>query len=103
MTDVWLTIAALALTTMLIRASGPLLMGSRELPARFSGVIDLLGPAILTALIAVETLGGDREIDPSASLVGVAAAAGVLLRRRSALLTAIIVAAAATAAVRGLG
>jgi uncharacterized membrane protein len=103
MTDAWLTIAALALASLLIRSSGPLLVGGRELPPRFAGVIDLLGPALLTALIVVETFGGDREVEVSASLAGVTAAGALLLWRRSALLGAMLIAAAVTALLRALG
>lgn len=103
MTDVWLTIAVLAVTAFLIRASGPLIVGERELPSRFIGVIDLLAPALLTALITVELLGGDQRIEVSAAIAGVAAAGAVLLWRRSALITAIIVAATVTALLRALG
>ncbi len=103
MADVWITIAALAVTTAMIRASGPLAIGNREIPARFNGVIDLLGPALLTALIVTQTLGGDRSIEVNASIAGVAAAGAVLLRRRSAVLSAIVIAALVTALVRGAG
>ena len=103
MSDPSITIIALAVTTFMIRASGPLLVGGRTLPPRFVGVIDLLAPALLTALILVELFGGDRELEPSAAIAGVAAAGGVLLWRRSALITAIAVAAAVTALLRALG
>ena len=102
MTDVWIVVIALTVSSLLVRAAGPAMMGTRDLPPRFTGVIDLLGPAVLTALIAVETLSNDGEIEPSASLVGLAAAAGVLLWRRSAMLPAIVTAAAVTAVVRAL-
>jgi uncharacterized membrane protein len=102
MTDAWLTIAALAVASLLIRGAGPLLVGGRELPPRFVGVIDLLAPAVLTALIVVETFGGDREIEVSASIAGVAAAGGLLLWRRSLLLTAMITAAVVTALLRAV-
>ena len=103
MSDAAITIAFLAVTSFLIRASGPLLVGGRTLPPRFIGVIDLLAPALLTALIVVEVFGGDQRIEVTASLAGVLAGGGVLLWRRSALLTAIIVAASVTALLRALG
>jgi branched-subunit amino acid transport protein len=102
MADVWITVSALAVTTAMIRASGPLAIGDRKIPERFNGVIDLLGPALLTALIVTETLGGDRSIAVSASIAGVAAAGAVLLGRRSAVLSAIVIAALVTALVRAL-
>lgn len=102
MTDAWVTIGALAVASLLIRSAGPLLVGGRTLPPRFVGVIDLLAPALLTALIVVETFGGDRRIEVSASIAGVTAAGGVLLWRRSALLAAMLTAAAVTAALRAV-
>ncbi len=100
MSDAWLTIAVLAVTAAAIRAAGPLLVGGRDLPLRLIGVVDLLGPALLTALIMVETFGADRSLEINASLAGVSAAGVILLRRRDALLAAILAAAVVTALVR---
>ncbi len=102
MNDVWITILALALSGAMIRASGPLIVGGRALPARLVGVVDLLAPALLSALIVVETLGSGRSIELDASLAGVAAAGLVLIRKRDALLSAILVAALVTALLRAL-
>lgn len=102
MSEAWIVILALTVTTALIRASGPLLMGERDLHPRLVGVVDLLAPALLTALIVVEVFGGDKRLEVGASVVGVSAAGGVLLWRRDALLPAIVVAAAVTAAVRAI-
>lgn len=103
MSDAWIVILALAVTSAAIRASGPVVMGGRELSPRLAGVVDLLAPALLTALIVVETFGGDGEIEVSASLAGVAAAAVILTWRSSALLPAIILAAVVTAGLRAIG
>jgi branched-subunit amino acid transport protein len=104
MTEVWITIAALAAATAAIRASGPVLLGGRELPPRLLGVIARLAPALLAALVVVQTVGapagGALELD--ARIAGVAAAAGVLLAGASAL-PAVAVAAIVTAALRALG
>lgn len=102
-TDTWLTIAALAVLTALIRASGPVALGGRELAPRLAGVIALLAPALLAALIVVETVGGDGAIEIDARIAGVAAAGGLLLVRGKAMLTAIVVAATITALLRALG
>lgn len=104
MTDVWATIALLTVTTALIRGAGPVAMGGRELGRRAASVVELLAPALLAALIVVETVGGtDGGIDPDARIAGVAAAAAVLAWRRSAMLTAVFAAAALTAATRAIG
>ena len=67
MTDVWLTIGVLAVATAAIRASGPLLIGGRELPGRLQGVVALLASALLAALVVVQTVGapggGAIELD----------------------------------------
>lgn len=103
MSEGWITILGLALTTVIVRASGPLVVRGRPLPPQLAGVIEMLGPAVLTALIVVELFSDDGEIVVGAAVAGVLAAGVVLLRRQSALLTAIIVAAAVTAALRALG
>ena len=77
MTDVWLTIALLTVTTVVIRGAGPIAMGGRELGRRTEAVIELLAPALLAALIVVETVGGpDGGLDPDARIAGVAAPVG---------------------------
>jgi uncharacterized membrane protein len=103
MSDAWIVIIALAVTTALIRASGPLIMGERDMHPRLAGVVDLLAPALLTALIVVEVFGSGDEIQVDASVVGVAAAGGILMWRRSALLPALIAAAVITAGLRAIG
>jgi len=101
MSDVWTTIAVLAIATAAIRASGPVLLGARALSPRAQGVIALVAPALLAGLIVIETVGapagGSLEID--ARLLGVGAAA-VALRFRASLLPVVAVAAVTTAAVR---
>jgi branched-subunit amino acid transport protein len=103
MSDAWIVILALAVTTAMVRASGPVLMGERDLHPRLAGVVDLLAPALLTALIVVEVFGSEDHIEVDASLAGVAAAGGVLVWKRDALLPAIFVAALVTAGLRAVG
>lgn len=102
MTDVWLTIALLAITAAVTRASGPLAVGGRDLGSRAASVIGLLAPALLAALIVVQTVGGDHGLDVDARVAGVAAAGAVLVWRRTAMLAAILVAAGVTAGLRAL-
>ena len=103
MSDVWATILALALTTAAIRASGPVILGGRELPARTRGVITLLAPALLAALVVVETIGapagGELQIDER--LAGVTAA-GIVLTRGHSALPAVAVAAVTAALLRAI-
>ena len=67
-----------------------------------TAVIALLAPALLAALVLVETVGGpDHEVTVDARAAGLVAAAGVLATRRS-LIVAVVAAAVVTAAVRAL-
>jgi branched-subunit amino acid transport protein len=99
--EVWITIAVLTVATAAIRASGPLLLGGRELPAPAMAVIALVAPALLAALVVVQTLGapegGSLELD--ARIAGVGAAA-IALWRGAQLLPVVVLAAAVTALVR---
>jgi uncharacterized membrane protein len=102
MSAAWTTIAALAVATALIRASGPVLVGGRALPTRALDVVALLAPALLAALVIVETLGGPgRSLELDARLLGVTAAA-ISLAIRNSILPAVAVAAATTALARAL-
>jgi hypothetical protein len=98
----WLLFAWLVVTTAVIRASGPVVLGGRELPHQASSVIALLAPALLAALVMTETFrgeGSDLILDERA--LGVLAAGGVMLWRGSMLL-ALPVAMAVTAGARAL-
>jgi len=96
----WTTILALTVGTVAIKAAGPVLVGGRELPQRVERVIALFAPALLSALIVVETFGGvGRTLVIDARAAGLAAAAVVLVTTDS-LVGAIVCSAAATALVR---
>ncbi len=103
MTAVWVTIGVLAVATAAIRAAGPVLLGGRELPAPVQEVIGLLAPALLAALVVVETFsgpaGGELEVDERVLGVG---AAGIVLARGGSLLPAVAIAAIVTAVARAL-
>ncbi len=87
MTIAWATIFLIALATVVIKSTGPVLLGGRRLPGWAGRVIALLAPALLAALVAVETFGasegGDSELDARA--VGVGAAAVALVAGASTL------------------
>src|SRR5688572_23582951 len=100
--DVWLLVALLIVTTALIRASGPVLLGGRALPPRVGAVIALTAPALLAALVATETFGGEgSELTVDERALGVAAAGGALALR-GGILSAMLVAMAVTAGARAL-
>lgn len=96
----WSTIAGLALATAVIKAFGPVIFGGRELPRLIARTIPLLAPALLAALVIVETFSGSgRSITLDARAAGLAAA-GVALALRAPLLIVVLGAAVATALAR---
>jgi branched-subunit amino acid transport protein len=101
MNDVWVTIVVLAVATALIRASGPVLLGGRQLPERLQGAVALLAPALLAALVVVETVGAPEggSLEPDARIAGVAAAGAVIVAGGS-MLPVVAAAALVTALVR---
>ena len=103
MADTWVLIALMVVTTVLIRASGPVLLGGRRLPEGFSSVIELLAPALLAALVVTQTFQGEGGTDLTLDerVLGVAAAGGVVALRGSVLL-AMFAAMAVTAGARAL-
>jgi uncharacterized membrane protein len=96
MTVLWLTILAVAVANAAIKASGPVLVGGRELPPRAGAVISLLAPALLAALVVTETFG-ELVLDEKALGVGVAAVALLL---RAPVLVAVFLAALTAALAR---
>ena len=101
MSGAWLVVVLVGAATVAIKAVGPVLLGGRELPSRLGGVVELLAPAVLAALVLTQLVGGDRELVLDERLVGLAAA-GVALVLRAPILIVIGVAALATALVRAL-
>jgi branched-subunit amino acid transport protein len=101
MTTVWITIAALTVGTVAIKAIGPIALGGRELPPRLSGVVARLAPSLLAALVVVDTFGGDRTLAIDESAVGLLAAA-VALVARLPMIAVVVIAAAVTAALRAI-
>ena len=101
MTDVWITIAGLVVTTVAIKAAGPVIVGGRELPVGAYAVISLLAPALLTALILTDTFAREQDLTVDARAAGLACA-GVAVALRAPLLLTVLVAAAGAAAVRAI-
>ena len=52
MSESWIIVLAVGAGTMAIKAAGPVLLGSRPLPAPVQRVVALLAPALLAALVA---------------------------------------------------
>jgi branched-subunit amino acid transport protein len=95
----WLVIAVVGAVTIAFKASGPVLLGKRELPARVASVVEVLAPAMLAALVVTQTVGGDRELVIDERLAGVVAG-GIAVWLRAPLLVVMAVAAVTAALIR---
>jgi branched-subunit amino acid transport protein len=95
----WLTVLLVGAGTATIKALGPVLLGGRALPERLTGVVELLAPALLSALVVTQTFGQGRGLVLDERVVGLAAAA-IALRLKAPVLVVVVVAAASTALVR---
>ena len=101
MTDTWIVVAAVGAITVAIKALGPMLLGGKPMPPRVTRIVALLAPALLAALVAVNTLGGDRALQVDARLPGVLTAA-LAIKLKAPVLVVVIVAALVTAGVRAI-
>jgi branched-subunit amino acid transport protein len=97
--EVWVAVAVVGAATVAIKALGPVVVGGRTLPPRLSGLVELLAPAVLAALVVTQAVGGDREIVLDERLAGLLAAVAAL-QRRAPILVVVAVAALVTALVR---
>jgi branched-subunit amino acid transport protein len=101
MSSVWLVVGTVGLGTVAIKAVGPVLLGGQPLPSRAGGLVELLAPALLGALVATQALGDGRALVLDERLIGLAVA-GIALWRKAPMLVVIVAAAAATALARAV-
>jgi Branched-chain amino acid transport protein (AzlD) len=100
---VWITVAGLALGTAAVKAFGPVIFGGRDLHPLAARVIPLLAPALLAALVVIETAAGHGHRVAIDARAGGLVAAGVALALRAPLVVVVVCAAIATALLRALG
>jgi branched-subunit amino acid transport protein len=98
----WLVVVLVGGATIAIKATGPLLLGGRQLPKRLLGVVSLLAPALLAALVATLTLGAGRTLVIDARAAGVVVG-GVALWLRAPTIVVVAVAALVTVGARAVG
>ena len=99
MSTVWVVVLAVGLATVAFKATGPVLLGGRELPQAVAGVVALLAPVLLAALVVTQAVGGDNELVLDARLAGVGMGAAAVAVR-APLPVVVVAAAVATAVVR---
>ena len=101
-TQLWVIVIGCAIVTALIKGFGPVAIGGRELPEWTAGVIGLMAPALLAALVVTSALAEGKHIEIGPQTAGVALA-GIVLARGGSVLTGVLLAVAVTAALRALG
>ena len=97
----WLLVAIVGLGTVALKGVGPLVLGGRRVPDRLSGVVSLLAPTLLAALIVTNTFATGTALVIDARVAGMAAAV-VAIVLRAPILVVIVVAAVAAAVTRAL-
>jgi len=98
-TEVWIVVGVVGVVTFAFKAAGPVFLGKRELPAKADAVVALIAPVMLTALVVVQTFGGQEELTVDARVPGVAVAA-VALWRGAPIVAAMAIAALVTGLLR---
>ena len=101
MNAAWTTVLAVGAGTVLLKAVGPVGVAGRQLPSTLDRVLELVAPAILGALVVVETFASGRHLVADARLAGVGAGVICVLARAPFWLV-VLCGAVATAAVRAL-
>jgi branched-subunit amino acid transport protein len=99
MSPVWASVLGVGAATIVLKATGPVVLGRRELPSWLAGPVSLLAPAVLAAFVVTQAVGGDREIVADARLVGLGAGA-IAVALRAPILAVVVAAAAAAALTR---
>ena len=101
MSAVWLCVIVVGMATIAIKAAGPVLAAGRELPQGTARVVDLLAPALLSALVATQAFASDEALVLDERTAGLLAG-GVAILLRAPPLGVVVVAAATAAGLRAI-
>jgi len=94
-----LLVALSVVSTIVVKAAGPIVLGGRELPAWSTRVIVLLAPALFAALVATQALVQDGQLVIGERTLGVCVGA-LMAWRRVPIILCVLSGAAATALLR---
>jgi branched-subunit amino acid transport protein len=92
----WIVVLGASAGTLVLKGLAPAVLGGRALPPRLAGVMALLAPTLLAALIVTNTFATGRDLVLDARAAGLLAALVAVALRAPVLV--VILAAAATAA-----
>jgi branched-subunit amino acid transport protein len=95
----WLPVVAVTVATWMMKGSGPLALGDRQLPPTAVKVSALMAPVLLAGLITVD-LGGARWTDLNWQQVVGVGVAGVARTLKAPMLLAVVFGIASTALIR---
>jgi branched-subunit amino acid transport protein len=98
---IWIVIIGIAITTALIKAAGPVAFGGREPPGWSLGVVAMMAPCLIAALVVTSALADGRHLSAGADTVGVLVG-GVLLWRGRSVVLAVVTAVVVTGLLRAL-
>jgi len=101
MSTTWLIVVIVGAATVALKGLAPVLLGARELPGPVARVNGALAPALLAALVVVQTMGDGSSLALDPRVAGVAAAA-VALALRAPLLVVLASSAGVAAGVNAL-
>jgi branched-subunit amino acid transport protein len=99
---IWTVVLVVGLSTIALKAAGPVLAGGRELPPGSARVVNLLAPALLAALVATQAFSTDEALVIDERAAGLAVA-GVAILLRAPLLVVVLAAAVTAASLRAIG
>lgn len=100
MNTIWITIAALCVGTIALKAAGPLALRGHQPPQQAMMIIALVAPAVLTSLVLYQTLAATPSgITFDARITGLTAAA-IAITARAPMFIVVLLAALTTAATR---
>jgi hypothetical protein len=72
LSSTWLVVAIVGAGTIVCKAIGPVLLGGRTLPPQLAGIVDMLAPALLAALVVTQAVGANRTLVFDERLLGIA-------------------------------
>ncbi|MDX6715621.1 MAG: hypothetical protein QOH30_2179 [Baekduia sp.] len=101
MSTAWIVVLGAGAGTVLLKGLAPATLGGRALPKRLTGVMALLGPALLAALIVTNTFASGRHLSVDPRAAGLAAAL-VAVALRAPVLVVILAAAITAGGLRAL-
>jgi branched-subunit amino acid transport protein len=97
----WIVVLGAGAGTLVLKGLAPALLGGRELPPRLTGVMALLAPTLLAALIVTNTFASGRAVVVDPRAAGLAAAL-VAVALRAPVLVVILVAAVTAGGLRAI-